>query len=92
MIVIPLQVLLQAPRPATQQSGATANVNQSVDQIAQTVKESAVATQQSGRACQDLSEWALAFENMVPSFLLPATGHDKLRLEQPTRVFAASTN
>ena len=63
-----------------------------MDQIAQQVKESAVATQQSARACQDLSELALAFENMVRSFLWLATRDDKLQLERPTRAFAASTN
>jgi hypothetical protein len=52
-----------------------------MDQIAQRVRESAVATQQSARACQDSSELALAFENMVRSFLLLATPDDKLQLE-----------
>jgi hypothetical protein len=41
-----------------------------------------VATQQSARACQDLSELALAFENMVRSFLWLATRDDKLQLER----------
>jgi hypothetical protein len=44
-----------------------------------------VATRQSARACQDLSEFALAFENMVRSFLLLAARDDKLQLERPTR-------
>jgi len=50
---------------AAEQSGATADVNQSMDQIAQLGKESAVAAQQSAKACQDLSELALALQNMV---------------------------
>jgi methyl-accepting chemotaxis protein len=55
---------------ANQQSGATADVNQSMDQIAQLVRESAIGSQQSAKACQDLSELALALQNMVGSFKL----------------------
>jgi methyl-accepting chemotaxis protein len=62
---------------ATEQSGATADVNQSVDQIAQLVKESAVAAQQSAVACQNLSELALALRNMVSSFKLLEAGTEK---------------
>jgi methyl-accepting chemotaxis protein len=57
---------------ATEQSGATADVNQSMDQISHLVKESAVASQQSARACQDLSELAMALQNMVGNFKLDA--------------------
>jgi len=63
---------------ATQQSGATADVNQSMDQIAQLVKASAVGTQQSAKACQDLSELALALQNMVGSFKLLAAHKNKV--------------
>ena len=56
---------------ATEQSGATAEVNQSMDQIARLVNESAVSSQESAKACQDLSELALALQNMVGSFKLP---------------------
>jgi hypothetical protein len=42
-----------------------------MDQIAQVVKESALAAQQSAKACQDLSELALAQQNMVGNFKLP---------------------
>jgi methyl-accepting chemotaxis protein len=55
---------------ATQQSEATVEVNQNVDMIAQLVKESAVASQESASACQDLSKLALALQNMVGSFKL----------------------
>jgi methyl-accepting chemotaxis protein len=78
---------------ATQQSGATADVNQSMDQIARLVKESAVATQQSAKACQDLSELALALQNMVGSFKLLAARDDELRLEHAEpKAFAASAH
>jgi methyl-accepting chemotaxis protein len=55
---------------ATEQTAATVEVNQSMDQIAHLVKESAVASQQSAKACQDLSELALALQNMVSAFRL----------------------
>jgi methyl-accepting chemotaxis protein len=63
---------------ATQQSGATVDINQSMEQIAQLVKGSAVAAQQSAKACQDLSELALALQNMVRSFKLGAARRNKL--------------
>jgi len=63
---------------ATEQSGATTDVNQSMDQIAQLGQESAVAAQQSAKACQDLSELALALQNMVGSFKLSAKREDKV--------------
>jgi methyl-accepting chemotaxis protein len=79
---------------ATQQSGATADVNRSMDQIAHVGKESAVAAQQSAKACQDLSELALALQNMVGSFKLLAARNDRFRPENLARpkAFAASTH
>jgi methyl-accepting chemotaxis protein len=71
---------------ATQQSTATVEINQSMDQIAQLVKESAAAAQQSAKACQDLSELAMAQQNMVRSFTLTtdrsASGDDRGDLEE----------
>ena len=52
-------------KAASEQSGATADVNQSMDQIARLVKESAVAAQQSAKACQDLSDLALALQSWL---------------------------
>jgi methyl-accepting chemotaxis protein len=78
---------------ATQQSGATADVNQSMDQIARVGKESAIAAQQSAKACQDLSELALALQNMVGNFKLHAAREEKFPAEntdQP-KAFAASS-
>ena len=79
---------------ATEQSGATAEVNQSMDQIAQLGKESAVAAQQSAKACQDLSELALALQNMVGSFKLLAERENKFQLDNLNRpkAFAASAH
>jgi methyl-accepting chemotaxis protein len=78
---------------ATEQSGATAGVNQSMDQIAQLGKESAVAAQQSAKACQDLSELALALQNMVCSFKLQTQDEEKLYsedLERPKALAASA--
>ena len=79
---------------ATEQSGATSDVNQSMDQIAHLVNESAVAAQQSAKACQDLSELALALQSMVGSFKLQAARVDMLPAEDSARpkALAASTS
>jgi len=55
---------------ATQQSGATIEINKNMEQITQLVKESALSAQQSAKACQDLSELAMALQNLVGSFKL----------------------
>jgi methyl-accepting chemotaxis protein len=61
---------------ATQQSGATADINQNMDQIAQLVKESAIASQESAKACHDLSELAGALQDMVGNFKLGEGGQN----------------
>jgi len=53
---------------AGEQSSATADVNQSMDHIARLVKESAVGARESAKACQSLSELALAQQNLVRNF------------------------
>jgi methyl-accepting chemotaxis protein len=53
---------------ATEQSAASEEVNQNMDQIAKLVKESAVGAQQSAKACQDLSGLALDLQKMVGNF------------------------
>jgi methyl-accepting chemotaxis protein len=70
---------------ATEQSGATSDINQSMDQIAQLVNESAVGAQQSAKACQDLSELALALQSMVGSFKLRVARVDLLPAEDSAR-------
>jgi methyl-accepting chemotaxis protein len=55
---------------ATEQSSATEQVNNNMDQIARLVKESAVGSQQSAKACQDLSGLALDLQKMVGEFKL----------------------
>lgn len=65
-----------------------------MDQIARLGKESAVGAQQSAKACQDLSELALALQNMVGSFKLKTDGEDRFQMENLERpkAFAASAN
>lgn len=53
---------------ATEQASATEQVNSNMDQIALLVKESAVGSQQSAKACQDLSSLALDLQGMVGKF------------------------
>ncbi|HZW79811.1 MAG TPA: methyl-accepting chemotaxis protein [Candidatus Deferrimicrobiaceae bacterium] len=77
---------------ATEQSGATSDVNQSMDQIAHLVKESAVAAQQSAKACQDLSELALALQSMVGSFKLQAAREEIQPVEVRRKALAASAS
>jgi methyl-accepting chemotaxis protein len=63
-------MISQIDTSAAQQSQATAEVNQNMDRIAGLVRESAVASAESAKACQDLSELALTLQNMVGSFKL----------------------
>jgi methyl-accepting chemotaxis protein len=63
-------MISQIDTAAAQQSQATADINQNMDRIAQVVKESTVSAKESAKACQDLSELALALQNMVASFKL----------------------
>jgi methyl-accepting chemotaxis protein len=58
---------------ATEQSSASEQVNQNMDQIARLVKESAVGSQQSAKACQDLSGLALDLQKTVGNFKLGQT-------------------
>jgi methyl-accepting chemotaxis protein len=55
---------------STEQSSASEQVNQNMDQIARLVRESAVGSQQAAKACQDLSSLALDLQKMVQRFQL----------------------
>jgi methyl-accepting chemotaxis protein len=65
---------------AVEQSSATEQVNQNVDQISRLLRESAVGAQQAATACQDLSGLALDLQKMVGSFQLDGkrSGEDAL--------------
>jgi methyl-accepting chemotaxis protein len=55
---------------ATEQSSATEEINNNMEQIAKLVRESSEGAQQSAKACQDLSGLALDLQNMVSNFRL----------------------
>ncbi len=57
---------------ATEQSSASEEINNNMEQIAKLVKESTDGAQQSAKACQDLSGLALDLQNMVGNFKLAA--------------------
>jgi methyl-accepting chemotaxis protein len=82
---------------AIEQSSATEQVNQNVEQITRLVNESAVGAQQSAKACQDLSALALDLQKMVGSFRLESrvahsstNGSAENDFFVPTKVFGAS--
>ena len=56
---------------ATQQSSATDDINNSMNQIARLLIESADGAQQSEKACQDLSGLAFDLRKLVGNFRLP---------------------
>jgi len=55
---------------ATEQSSASEEINNNLEQIAKLVKESAAGAQQSAKACHDLSGLALDLQSMVGNFKL----------------------
>jgi methyl-accepting chemotaxis protein len=64
------EMITQIATAATQQSTTTEHVNSRMEQIAQLVNESALGTQRSAKACEDLSELAVEVRQMVGSFKL----------------------
>jgi methyl-accepting chemotaxis protein len=59
---------------ATQQSSATEDINNSMNQIARLLIESADGAQQSEKACQELSALAFDLRKLVGNFKLPGDG------------------
>ncbi len=55
---------------ATEQSSATEQINNNMDQIAKLVKESSDGARESAKACQDLSGLALDLQKLVSNFKL----------------------
>jgi methyl-accepting chemotaxis protein len=70
---------------ATQQSSATDDINNSMNQIARLLIESAEGAQQSEKACQELSRLALNLRKLVGNFRLPAGGELS---EYPVRLYS----
>jgi len=64
------EMIMHIATAATEQSSATEEINNNMEQIARLVKESAEGAQQSAKACQDLSGLALDLQKMVSRFRL----------------------
>jgi methyl-accepting chemotaxis protein len=58
----------QIATAAIQQSSTTEQINRSIEKITQVTSESAIGTQQSARACQELSNLALTLQEQVSRF------------------------
>jgi len=90
---------------ATEQSSVSEQINQNMDQIARLARESAVGSQESAKACQELSGLALDLQKMVSRFRLDdrsgrpgSTGHFRAAREGsgveglPVRSMSASAH
>jgi methyl-accepting chemotaxis protein len=64
------EMIMHIATAATQQSSATDQVNASMEEIRNLVKESAMGATQSAKACQELSELAFDLEKTASSFKL----------------------
>jgi methyl-accepting chemotaxis protein len=64
------EMITQIATAALQESSTTEQVNQNLDHIARLVRESAVGTQETAKACQDLSGLALDLQTLVGKFKL----------------------
>ena len=64
------EMITQIATAATQQSNASEEINQNIDQIAKLGGEAADGAQESAKACQDLSGLALDLQKMVARFRL----------------------
>ena len=75
---------------ATEQSSASEEVNNNMEQIAKLVRESADGAQQSAKACQDLSGLALDLQKMVGSYKLGDGHGGRRKLSRPGKSGMAS--
>lgn len=66
-------MVCQIATAATQQSGATEEINNNVSRIAGLTQQSSAAAEQTSNACTDLSTLALDLQNLVGQFKLPHT-------------------
>jgi methyl-accepting chemotaxis protein len=62
------EMTTQIAAAASQQSAATEQISQSLEQIARITGDSATGSQQSARACQDLTDLALDMQKLVGEF------------------------
>ena len=91
------EMIVQIATASTEQSKASEDINQNMDQIARLVRESADGAQQSAKACQHLSGLALDLQKMVSNFRLardqngtgqPGAGSKDWRGQAPGNVTA----
>jgi methyl-accepting chemotaxis protein len=77
------QMIVQIAVAATEQSKASGEINENMNQIAKLVKESADGAQHSAHACQNLSGLALDLQKMVANFRVAGTGQSGARSGGP---------
>ncbi len=84
---------------ATEQSSASEQVNQNMDQITRLVGESAAGSQQAAKACHELSGLAFNLQKMVSNFQLvqdkdhrPSSPHQGGDIDKSARALAASAH
>lgn len=75
------EMILQISTAATEQSKASDDINQNMEQISNLVKESADGAQHSAQACQNLSGLALDLQKMVGNFRLGDASHEAGHIE-----------
>jgi methyl-accepting chemotaxis protein len=68
------EMITQIATAATEQSSASEEIHQNLERIATLVRESAEGSQQSAKACQDLSGLALDLQGTVSQFRLREEG------------------
>ena len=76
---------------ATEQSSATEQVNDNVEQIAKITAESAAGAQQAAKACQDLSNLALDLQSLVGRFKLERNSAVNARTPMSDTRYRAAT-
>ncbi len=77
------QMIVQIATAATEQSKASDEINQNMDEIAKLVKDSAEGSQNTAKACQDLSGLALDLQKMVGNFRLASASRAASRSGGP---------
>ncbi len=68
-------MISQIATACSQQASATEQINGNVSQISRISMETAIGSQQSARACQELSNLALDLQNVVAQFKLERNGN-----------------
>jgi methyl-accepting chemotaxis protein len=87
-------MVTQIATAATEQSVTTEDINHSMEQISNLVKESAAGAQQSAQACQELSGMAFELQKIVTNFKLLEDGATRPpatpQTRRPQKAFAAA--